>query len=323
MQGRTWKECKNAAAEKTRSYLIKTGGTQVETKSPYEAWRIRISGVTITYYAKGTIYSTPSPFKDPAVVEAWAYIDSLTGSGYTSPSKPFLVGLDETGKGEVIGHIVLTASLFPETIFKKVRALTGTADTKKKQDYDYWVDMFISLNSLKDEGLCFFTEKIPPGDIDRYNINALLDHSYIKLLSTVFKSIEPEQCRIILDDFGAGAKLKGGLQSLKKKGAEVVITHKAEDSFLEVRAASLIAKCIREAEINEINTDSEFEINGLFIGSGNAGNKQTIAWLYKWYKSGKEWPWFIKRSFKTIRSIEGKTGKLIKEPLYREEDTLF
>ena len=36
------------------------------------------------------------------------------------PTKDFLIGLDETGKGEVIGHTVLTGVIFLKEIFKDI-----------------------------------------------------------------------------------------------------------------------------------------------------------------------------------------------------------
>ena len=58
--------------------------------------------------SKGTIYCTPSGAQDPAVSEVWKEIDSMLGSAYSLPSKEYLIGLDETGKEEIIGHTVLT-----------------------------------------------------------------------------------------------------------------------------------------------------------------------------------------------------------------------
>lgn len=72
--------------------------------------------------------------------------------------------------------------------------------------------------------------------------------------------------------------------------------------------------------IKRINENPEFIINGLSVGTGNAGDPQTIDWLKKWYASGREWPWFVKRSFRTVREIEGKPGKIRKlVPPIREE----
>jgi len=117
MSGRTWKNVEPMLADKVKKYLMENGGVEQEIKSKYEVWRIRFSDSTFIYYSKGTIYCTLSRLKDPAVFETWKYIDNLIGSRYVLPTKDFLIGLDETGKGEIIGHTVLTGVIFPREIF--------------------------------------------------------------------------------------------------------------------------------------------------------------------------------------------------------------
>jgi len=107
MSGRRWKNIEHLTAEEIKDYLLRNGGEEREVKAPYEDWRVRFSDSTFTYYKSGTLYSTPSNSKDPAVFNAWQYIDSLVGSAYVLPSKDFLIGLDETGKGEVWGAPLL------------------------------------------------------------------------------------------------------------------------------------------------------------------------------------------------------------------------
>lgn len=104
------------------------------------------------------------------------------------------------------------------------------------------------------------------------------------------------------------------------QGAEVVIAPKADTDYLEVKTASLIAKRIREETIKRVNDAPEFRIKGLSIGSGNAGDPKTLKWLKEWHKTSKEWPWFVKKSFKTIQEIEGeyKEIKKIVPPINEE-----
>ena len=86
--GRTWRNVKSATAEEIRNHLLEHGGIEEEVKSAPEAWRIKFSDSTFTYYKKGTLYSTPSNSNDPAVFEAWEYIESLAGC-LCSPDKRF------------------------------------------------------------------------------------------------------------------------------------------------------------------------------------------------------------------------------------------
>ena len=58
MQDRTWRNVKSTKAEKIRTHLLEHGGVEEEVKSAPEAWRIKFSDSTFTYYKKGTLYST-------------------------------------------------------------------------------------------------------------------------------------------------------------------------------------------------------------------------------------------------------------------------
>jgi len=320
MQGRTWKNVNREIADEAKKYLLDTGGTEESVKSEHEVWKIKFSDATFTYYLKGTLFSTPSNAKDPAVIEAWKHIDALQGSAYALPTKDFLIGLDETGKGEVIGHTVLTGAAFPKEIFYNIDLLTGPADTKNRHEFSYWDSIFKNIDSLRNSGFDFITEKIPPWHVDKYNLNKIMDVTYQRILFIFFRKIEINRSRIVLDDYRIGPTLNRFLSFLKQQGAEVEVTSNAEDKYLEVKTASLISKRTREAIIKTINENPEFQINGLSIGSGNAGDKQTLAWLKRWANTGRVWPWFVKRSFKTIRQLEEKTGSFKKEiPPIRED----
>lgn len=305
MQRRTWKHVEKDKGEKIKEYLIQKGGNEEEIKSVNEIWRIRFSDSTFIFYKSGTLHSTPSSMQDPVVFEAWSEIDSIVGSMYVLPSRNFLIGLDETGKGEVIGHTVLVGVIFPKEIFKKIDLLVGPADTKKHHEFNYWDDLFKKLDHLRNDGLDYNYERIPPWHVDKYNLNKIMDIAYQRILAIFFRSVPISECRIVLDNYGIGSTLQRFLNFLQKQGAEVIVTSNADVNYLEVKVASLIAKRMREETVKRINDSPDFQINGLSIGSGNAGDTQTIQWLKKWYTTHKQWPWFVKRSFKTIREIEG------------------
>jgi ribonuclease HII len=290
MEGRTWINIRTDVAEEIRKYLLKNGGIEGEVKSIHEVWRVKFSDATFTYYEKGTLYSTPSNSMDPAVFEAWKYIDSLIGSRYVLPSKSFLIGLDETGKGEVIGHIVLTGIIFPSDIFNEMDFIVGPADTKKKHKFEYWDELFKKLDNFRKFGFDFIIERIPPWHVDRYNINKIMDVTYQRILSIFFREAPISECRIVIDDYGIGSTLKRFINFLKKQGAEIIVTSKADVNYLEAKLASLISKRIREEVIKRINESPEFLINGLSVGTGNLGDPQTRKWLEEWHKSGKFCP---------------------------------
>jgi ribonuclease HII len=313
-----WRVDTNTADEVKR-YLIQQGGLEdKDIKSENEVWRIRFSDATVTYYKSGTVFCTTS--SDPSIKEVWEFISSRAGSRFVPPIKDFLIGLDETGKGETLGHTILVGAIFPKTIFKEIERLVGVADTKKRRSTSYWNGVLKRLDLMKKEGLDFYLEKIPPWHVDKFNLNKIMDVVYQRILSNFMRHFQAANCRIVLDDYGVGEKLRRYLRSLENAGADVKIIHQADEHYLEAKVASLIAKREREKIIEAIGRDEEFRIEGCNIGSGNAGDKETVNWLKKWKSTGKSWPWFVKQSFKTVREIDGKLERVKKiEPPIRED----
>jgi ribonuclease HII len=287
-----------------KDWLLSNGGKECPVNSIHEVWRIRYSDATITYYVKGTLFITDS--NDEAVFEVQKFIDNQLGSCFVQPTKEYLIGFDETGKGEVIGHTVLVGVLIPKDIFYDLQSIIGVADTKIKHEIRYWDDIFNRIDFFTKKGFKFICQKIPPWQIDKYNINKLLDITYQRMLITLTSKIDQKNIRIVVDNYGTGFHLNRYLQYLEKAGAEIIVTTKADDIYLESKVASLIAKREQQKIIEAISNNPDFQINNVGIGSGNAGDPKTKKWLEMWKSTGKEWPWFIKRSFKIIRELDGK-----------------
>lgn len=319
--GQKWANAPEEIALEVKGYLLKEGGTE-DTKvgGESEVWRVRFSDATITYYKSGTLYSTGT--NDPTVGKAWEFIGSLVGPRFEPATKEILIGLDETGKGEVIGHTVLVGVLIPAGLAKDLESLVSVADTKKKKEPAYWDDLFKRLEQFKSRGLEFHVERIPPWHVDRYNLNKIMDVVYQRILSIFSRHAEPSRCRIVVDDYGVGNTLRRYLQALGNAGAEIVVSTGADDRYVEARVASILAKRDRQRAMETLCKSSEFQVAGQNVGSGNAGDSETVAWLQAWKKTGKPWPWFVKRSFKNIRELDGLTGKAKKEAPPIREDIL-
>lgn len=319
--GQKWVNVTEAMASRIKEYLLREDGVEDDQiDAAAEVWRVRFSDATITYYKSGTLYSTDS--NDPAVKSAWEFIESLLGSRFEPPTKEILIGLDETGKGEVIGHTVLVGVLIPASLTKELEALVSVADTKKKRGPAYWDDLFMRLEQFKSQGLQFQVERIPPWHVDRYNLNKIMDVVYQRILSIFSRHAKANECRIVVDDYGVGDTLRRYLRALKNAGSEVVIATGADDRYLESRVASVLAKRDREKAIETLRKDPDYQADGHDVGSGNAGDPETVAWLSAWKKAGKPWPWFVKQSFSTIRKLDGLTGNVAKQALPIREDIL-
>lgn len=158
-----------------------------------------------------------------------------------------------------------------------------------------------------------------PREIDRYNLNRLLDVTYRRILSTLLDRADAKGCRIVVDNYGVGPKLDGYLRVIERRGAEVIIEAGADDRYLEARVASVLARRERENELQAINSNEEFRVGGLSVGAGSSSSAQTLAWLGAWKKTGKEWPRFIRRSYRPVCSLDRNSPpKKLDPPLQNE-----
>jgi ribonuclease HII len=312
MKNYTWKNITEEQASQIKNKLLELGGEERDvSKDQYKKWSIKFYDSIFDYFLSsngGKIYCNGSKSDNPEVKNIYNFIDELTNNKIEEEFDLY-IGLDEAGKGEVAGHLILVSAIVFKGCLEKLGDVLGNADTKKKKSFKYWDDLFKEIDNLKKEGcIDYVIEKISPWIYDKYNVNKIIDITYQRNLA-VFNnkySFSRKKVRLIIDNYGIGVNLRTFLNFLNKNGVEVHELEKADDNFIEVRLASVIAKWQREAVINAINNNKEFEIDGLKVGSGNVGNQESLQWLQEWYRINKSWPWFIKKSFKTIREIEGK-----------------
>lgn len=286
MLGRTWKGI--LKGKEIKNLLLDFGGKEEDRKQDYEIWRIKLFSSTFIYYKNGTLYSTPSP----EINEIWKKIDSLLGGRFFAPTKEYLMGADEVGKGEVLGPLILVGVLFKRELFHKMDYIINSSNTKKRHAFYYWNRIFEGLKSL--EGFHYEHLEISEEEIDKYNINLILDRGYLRLIENLIRNLDPSKIRIVIDDYGVGKSLKDFLNSLS---SEIIIESNSEDKFLETRCASIIAKVIREEKIKRIREDERYIIDGKDVGSGNMGDKRTIEWLKAWHEKKGEFPIFVRKSF--------------------------
>src|SRR5205807_2389273 len=112
--------------------------------------------------------------RDNSVLEIWGEISKHAFGGFAKASREYLIGLDETGKGEVLGHTVLTGVMIHSKLFDKIGRIAGVADTKKRHTFGYWDNILKGLDTFKPPEFQFITETIPPWHVDKFNINSIL-----------------------------------------------------------------------------------------------------------------------------------------------------
>ena len=85
----------------------------------------------------------------------------------------------------------------------------------------------------------------------------------------------------------------------KSTGANVIAEHKADDKYIEVSAASIIAKQTRDELIAQINKDYR-KMGG--IGSGYPSDPTTKKFLANF--TYDEMPDFVRKSWATVKNMK-------------------
>lgn len=188
-----------------------------------------------------------------------------------------LLGIDDAGRGPVIGPMVLAGCLMNEEAEKEFKKL-GVRDSKKlTQKRREFLEKIIKEKSEAFEIVLAFPDEIDghnPRGINLNDIEALKTAEIINKINRGFGKI-----KVIVDcpspnitkwkDF-----LKTKIENLSN--LEISCEHKADLNHICVGAASILAKCVREKEMAKLK-----EKYGDEIGSGYSSDPLTCRFLEK------------------------------------------
>ena len=204
-------------------------------------------------------------------------------------------GVDDAGRGPVIGPLVIAGVLVEESKLDLLKSL-GVKDSKK----------------LTPDARTRLAEKIPRV-VDRHHIVELdapcldqvvnrapkfqrLNLLEAKKMAEVVEALRPDVVYVDSSDTDTERFRNNILDELSYR-PKVISEHHADDTYPVVSAASILAKVRRDARIDEMKGQY-----GDF-GSGYAHDPHTIQFLGDYYRANKEFPPIVRRSWKTLRNI--------------------
>jgi ribonuclease HII len=143
--------------------------------------------------------------------------------------------------------------------------------------------------------------KINPTEIDEYVSNGKkyrkLNYLEAIIMGQVALELDPDIIYVDAADTNP-ERFARDILSILKKDVEIISVHHADEIYPVVSAASIVAKCERDAEVAKIS-----EENGYF-GSGYPSDSRTIQFLKDWLYVHKEMPQFSRKSWKTWEKIK-------------------
>ena len=161
----------------------------------------------------------------------------------------FVCGIDEAGRGPVIGPMVMAGVLVEEKDLDKLKSI-GAKDSKlltKKEREELFPKIIKIVKKYK-------IVIIHPKEIDDalfsddLNLNWLEAHKAAEIIN----EIKPDKVIIDSPSNNCDAYTRYTKKLIKDDKIEVLCTHKADVKYVEVSAASILAKVTRDNEMEKI-----------------------------------------------------------------------
>tara|TARA_B100001758_G_scaffold161836_1_gene139573 strand:- start:237 stop:881 length:645 start_codon:yes stop_codon:yes gene_type:complete len=201
-----------------------------------------------------------------------------------------ICGVDEAGKGPVIGPLVVAAVAVKNA--KDIQDL-GVKDSKQLNP----VKRKELSNIIKDK-FDYTIEIIEAEKVDEYRkqnrLNDLNREAFEKLISKLNPNVAYVDAADV-NEHRFGKQIKEKLTN--ENDTDIISMHKADEKIDVVAAASIIAKETREEEIKRLKKKI-----GDF-GSGYPSDERTIKFLKSFYADNGKWPTGTRKSWKTIERI--------------------
>jgi len=206
-----------------------------------------------------------------------------------------IIGVDDAGRGSIIGPLVIAGVLFKEEDLPKLKDI-GVKDSKvlspsRREKL---------AEEIKKLALNYHVIKLQPAEIDKvvetkrklHKLNRLEAQTMAKVIEILKPDIAYVDASDVLPD-----RFKHHILECLPFSIQIVSEHKADAKYPIVSAASIIAKVERDTAIAEL-TSKYGE-----MGSGYPSDPQTIEFLENWMKKHKEYPDFVRQSWKPAKKL--------------------
>lgn len=195
-----------------------------------------------------------------------------------------VLGIDDAGRGPVIGPMVIAGCLMTEEIEKELKEI-GVKDSKqltqKRREF--------LAEKIKEKAMAFEVIVIHASDIDKQhaegiNLNRIEAIASSNIINKINKGFD--KIKVIIDcPSPTISKWQDFVKTKTKELSNLDISceHKADKNHPCVSAASILAKCTREIEMDKLK-----EKYGKEIGSGYPADPLTCRFLAKYAEKYKE-----------------------------------
>jgi len=210
-------------------------------------------------------------------------------------------GIDDAGRGPVIGPLVIAGILVDEETLPKLINL-GVKDSKllspKRRE-----QLAVKILKIAKK---HHVVKSSPAEIDKVVENGKklnrLNRLEARMMAEVIRNLQPDVVYVDASDVSA-ERFKQQIAEEIPFEVQIVSEHKADRRYPVVSAASIIAKVERDKEIAELR--------GKYgdFGSGYITDSKTVRFLEEWINTHGSYPEFVRKSWKPAKRLKDAAEK--------------
>ena len=207
-----------------------------------------------------------------------------------------ICGIDEAGRGPVLGPLVMCGLLVKEEDEKglvklKVRDSKLLTKVKRESLFDKIKDI-----SYKYEIIAIYPDEIDHAvnNHDGLNLNKLEARKSAEIINL----LKPDKAIVDAPSNNIKSYKQYLFELINNKKIELILEHKADLNYPIVSAASILAKVTRDNEIEKIKKKIKID-----FGSGYMSDSKTVNFLEKYYE---KYPELFRKSWLPYRDIVNK-----------------
>lgn len=216
-------------------------------------------------------------------------------------SSSYIIGVDEAGRGPVIGDMVIVAAAYPRSLEPKLVEL-GVRNSKKLSPSS----REHVLKSILGTGVLLVVAYVPPWILDSENLNDAEARYILKALelcAKILRSRGVRELEVYVDEV-LGRSMAIEEQAKRALGfAEHVVVRvekDADEKYPAVSMASIAAKVSRDRALKLLK-----KLAGDF-GSGYPSDPATRNWIRAVHEKLAKPPPFVRKTWSTLKTIAPK-----------------
>lgn len=198
-------------------------------------------------------------------------------------------GVDEAGRGSMIGPLVIAGVAVEQSKIKQLQSL-GVRDSKKLTAASR-ERLYRKIIKLADS---YSVVRISPKTIDEHVVRHQLNHLEAYHMAQIIRKIGPDVSYVDSCDVNA-ARFARELKRLSD-AKRIRAYHHADARFLVVSAASIIAKVARDRAIIRLAAQGN-------VGSGYPSDSKTVAFVREWFEKNGHVPKYVRKSWAPVQKI--------------------